>query len=282
MIIFSTSLFTVPLGSRIAHRLNAALLRRNIWFFLLLSALNILRGVVWAMSGSQTQRWNNSLATRAIIFDMDGLLLDSETLSYETYVETADRYGITAGFDSYSRMIGLNMIEGVNVLRDILPARIDAATFKAEWVAQYRERLAGTVPVKPGVVDVINRLAARNIPMAVATSSQGEKARDVLDRAGLAAHMLAITGGNEVARGKPAPDVYLASIEKLVTVGGITGADDCVAFEDSEVGVRAALAAGLRVIQIPDLVPAAKPSSPPFHLIADTLATGIGWLKIDA
>lgn len=234
------------------------------------------------MSGSQTQRWNNSLATRAIIFDMDGLLLDSETLSYETYVETADHYGITAGFDSYSRMIGLNMIEGVDVLRDILPARIDAAIFKAEWVAQYRERLAGTVPVKPGVVDVINRLAARNIPMAVATSSQGEKARDVLDRAGLAAHMLAITGGNEVARGKPAPDVYLASIEKLVTVGGITGADDCVAFEDSEVGVRAALAAGLRVIQIPDLVPAAKPSSPPFHLIADTLATGVGWLKIDA
>ena len=77
--------------------------------------------------------------------------------------------------------------------------------------------------------------------MAVATSSQGEKARDVLDRAGLAAHMLAITGGNEVARGKPAPDVYLASIKKLVRLGGITGADDCIAFEDSEVGVRAAL-----------------------------------------
>ena len=83
------------------------------------------------MSRSQTQRWNNSLATRAIIFDMDGLLLDSETLSYETYVKTADRYGITAGFDSYSRMIGLNMIEGVEVLRDILPVRIGAAIFKA-------------------------------------------------------------------------------------------------------------------------------------------------------
>ena len=120
---------------------------------------------------------------KAIIFDMDGLLLDSETLSYKTYVETADRYGITAGSDSYSRMIGLNMIEGLTCW-DILPARIDATIFKAEWVAEYRERLAGTVPVKPGVVDVINRLAARNIPMAVATSSQGEKARDVLDRAG--------------------------------------------------------------------------------------------------
>ena len=223
-----------------------------------------------------------TMPCKAVIFDMDGLLLDSETLSFETFVETADRYGITAGFDSYSRMLGLNMIEGVDVLRSILPAHIDATVFKAEWFTRYNERLAGSVPVKTGVADVINWLATCNIPMAVATSSQGEKARDVLDRAGLAAHMLAITGGNEVVRGKPAPDVYLASIEKLVTLCGITGADDCVAFEDSEVGVRAALAAGLRVIQIPDLVPAAKLPSPPFHLIADTLATGIGWLKINA
>mgnify|MGYP001208878146 CR=1 FL=1 len=219
---------------------------------------------------------------KAVIFDMDGLLLDSETLSYETYVETADRYGLTAGFDSYRQMIGLNMIEGVNVLRDVLPAQIDAAVFKAEWVAQYRERLASSVPVKPGVIKVIEQLAARNVPMAVATSSPGEKAREILDRAGLASYMVAITGGDEVERGKPAPDVYLTSIKKLVTASGGVSVDDCVAFEDSEVGVRAARAAGLRVIQIPDLVPAAKPSSPPVHLIADTLEIGAGWLQIDA
>ena len=219
---------------------------------------------------------------KAVIFDMDGLLLDSETLSYETYVETADRYGLTAGFDSYRQMIGLNMIEGVNVLRDVLPAQIDAAVFKDEWVDQYRERLASSVPVKPGVIKVIEKLAARNVPMAVATSSPGEKAREILDRAGLASNMVAITGGDEVERGKPAPDVYLTSIKKLVTASGGVSVDDCVAFEDSEVGVKAARAAGLRVIQIPDLVPAAKPSSPPVHLIADTLEIGAGWLQIDA
>ena len=219
---------------------------------------------------------------KAVIFDMDGLLLDSETLSYETYVETADRYGLTAGFDSYRQMIGLNMIEGVNVLREVLPAQIDAAVFKAEWVAQYRERLASSVPVKPGVIKVIEQLAARNVPMAVATSSPGEKAREILDLAGLASYMVAITGGDEVERGKPAPDVYLTSIKKLVTASGGVSVDDCVAFEDSEVGVKAARAAGLRVIQIPDLVPAAKPSSPPVHLIADTLEIGAGWLQIDA
>ena len=86
---------------------------------------------------------------------MDGLLLNTETLSYETDIATANRYGLKAEFDSYSRMIVLNMIEGVDVLRDILPAHIDAMNFKDEWGERYRERLADTVPVKLSVANVI-------------------------------------------------------------------------------------------------------------------------------
>ena len=67
------------------------------------------------------------------------------------------------------------MIEGVGVLRDILQAQIDAMNFKDEWEEHYREKLTDTVPVKPGVADVIERLTARNIPMAVATSSQWKR-----------------------------------------------------------------------------------------------------------
>ena len=89
---------------------------------------------------------------------MDGLLRNTETLSYETDVATANRNGLRAKFDSYSRMIGLDMIEGVDVLRDILPAHIAAMNFKDEWGEHYRERLADTVPVKPGVADVIEHL----------------------------------------------------------------------------------------------------------------------------
>ena len=80
------------------------------------------------------------------------------TLSYETDAATANHYGLKAEFDSYSRIIGLNMIEGVDVLRDILPAHIDAIDLKDEWGDHYRERLADTVPVKPGVADVIEHL----------------------------------------------------------------------------------------------------------------------------
>ena len=220
------------------------------------------------------------IPTKAIIFDMDGLLLDSETVSYETYVDTAKLYGADHEFELYSSMIGLNMVEGISVLRQILPASIDATAFKQEWVEAYRKRLDGPIPLKPGVTKLIDDLAAQRVPMAVATSSQGEKARNMLARAGLARYMAAITGGNEVARGKPAPDVYIASIEKL-SCAGVNGADDCIAFEDSENGVNAALAAGLRVIQVPDLLPAKRPANPPFHFIADTLSTGLRWLAIE-
>jgi len=224
---------------------------------------------------------HHSLPTKAVIFDMDGLLLDSETLTYDAYVLTAKRHGISCEFTDYSRMIGLNMVEGVSVLREILPDDIDVSDFKAEWMELYRQRLDGTVPVKPGIPDIVDSLATRRVPMAVATSSQGEKARDILSRVGLARHMLAITGGNEVPRGKPAPDVYLATIAKLAAYG-IRGADDCIAFEDSENGVKAARAAGLRVIQVPDLIPAARAATPPLHLIADSLAAGVEWLDIQS
>jgi len=219
------------------------------------------------------------ISTKAIIFDMDGLLLDSETISYQSYVATAKRHGLETDFDGYKALIGLNMAEAITILRQILPTDVDAADFKAEWVTAYQQRLSGPVPVKPGIATIISNLATQRVPMAVATSSQGAKARALLDRAGLAKHMISITGGNEVARGKPAPDVYLASISALACAG-VRGADDCIAFEDSEVGVRAARAAGLRVIQVPDLMPAAKPASPPHHLIADDLETGVGWLQI--
>ena len=224
---------------------------------------------------------HHSLPTKAVIFDMDGLLLDSETLTYDAYVLTAKRHGISCEFTDYSRMIGLNMVEGVSVLREILPDDIDVSDFKAEWMELYRQRLDGTVPVKPGIPDIVDSLATRRVPMAVATSSQGEKARDILSRVGLARHMLAITGGNEVPRGKPAPDVYQATIAKLAAYG-IRGADDCIAFEDSENGVKAARAAGLRVIQVPDLIPAARAATTPLHLIADSLATGVEWLDIQS
>jgi HAD superfamily hydrolase (TIGR01509 family) len=158
----------------------------------------------------------------------------------------------------------------------MLPAHIDATTFKDEWLDVYRQLLDDSIEVKPGALHFLACLAEMQIPRAVATSSSGAKARAILDRVGLWQYIPHLTGGDEVAAGKPAPDVYLDAARKL----GVAAAR-CIAFEDSETGTTAALAAGMRVIQIPDLIAAERSPKPPQYYRASSLSEGAALLGFD-
>ena len=212
----------------------------------------------------------------AIIFDMDGLLLDTEKLSYQSFISTAAAYDQTFQFDDYRQLIGRNAKTGIKILRCILPAGIDAAKFKDDWLDVYRQLLDHHIDVKPGAHHLLACLAKMQVPRAVATSSSGTKARAILDRVGLWQFIPHLTGGDEVKAGKPAPDVYLDAAKKL----GVD-APRCIAFEDSETGITAALAAGMRVIQIPDLIAAERAPAPPAYYHASSLLDGAALLGID-
>jgi HAD superfamily hydrolase (TIGR01509 family) len=187
----------------------------------------------------------------AVIFDMDGLMLDTEPLAARAWEEAAARAGVGFDMSLASRMIGRNFADCSLMIRAHYAADYPVDTLLAHWHAAYdaivsREGLA----LKPGVCELIDWLAARDIPRAVATSTRLDRALAKLAHVDVLAHFAAVVGGDEIERGKPAPDIYLEAARRLAVAPAA-----CVVLEDSEPGVRGALAAGMTPIMVPDRLP---------------------------
>ena len=187
----------------------------------------------------------------AVIFDMDGLMLDTEPLAARAWGEAAAMLGVDFDMSLAQGMIGRNFADCSAMLRAryVTPYPVDALL--ARWHAAYdaiveREGLA----LKPGVHELLDWLEGAGIPRAVATSTRRDRACAKLARTALLPRFHEVVGGDEVAFGKPAPDIYVEAARRLGTI-----AATCLVLEDSEPGVRAALAAGMMPIMVPDLVP---------------------------
>lgn len=183
---------------------------------------------------------------QAIIFDMDGLMVDTEPISREAWREVVGLYGHYLTDDVYRQIIGLRLDQSAQIICDAyaIPLIADQlAATKDKIFAQYR---AQGVPVMPGLMALQAAIQERGLPWAVATSSSRHHAETILAQLGLADACGAIAAGNEAAQGKPAPDIYLLAAERL----GISP-EYCLALEDSAPGCRAALAAGMKVVAVP-------------------------------
>ncbi|HEY5635230.1 MAG TPA: HAD family phosphatase [Burkholderiaceae bacterium] len=183
------------------------------------------------------------------IFDLDGTLVDSERVIMRAWVDAARELGIALEPEAYSAVIGLNQRQSVEVLVALLGGAGAYASVRARVAARLCAGASeATFPAKAGADALLRALGAKSIPCAVASSSSAAEIRHRLAGAGVLAHFRAIAGGDEVPRGKPDPAVYKLAVQRL-------GASErtCVAFEDSEHGAAAALAAGLAVVLVPDL-----------------------------
>ena len=212
----------------------------------------------------------------AVLFDMDGLLIDTEGVSEATYRQTCLAHDAAVAADAYGRLIGRDQPEQRAIFKTLLPDHVDLARFDREWRQAFLDQLEHHVPLKPGARDLCAWLSQRSVPMVVATSTLTDKAETLLQRAGLFPYLVGVVGGDQVERGKPAPDLYLAA----ATMAGAMPAD-AVAFEDTPQGVMAAHAAGVPVIQIPDMIPADAASRAATMLVADSLyaaASHLGWM----
>jgi HAD superfamily hydrolase (TIGR01509 family) len=182
----------------------------------------------------------------AVVFDMDGVLIESEEIwdaIREAYVrERGGRYDA----EVQRAMMGMSSVEWSRYLHETAGVADEPEQINAEVVRRMLEAYRDHLPLIPGAVEAVERLAAR-FPLAVASSSNRPLIDAVLEVAGLAQYFKATVSSEEVPRGKPAPDVYLEAARRL----GVAP-ERCAAVEDSHGGIRAAKAAGMFVIAFPN------------------------------
>jgi HAD superfamily hydrolase (TIGR01509 family) len=187
-------------------------------------------------------------APRAVIFDMDGLMIDSEVVYREAWFRAIGEFNREMPEETFRRFLGRNNQDSRVLLAEIYGADFDVNGFLHVCRSLAHEHIdRHGIPQKQGLEALLNQLDGRRLAKAVATSTRREWALRSLGP--LAARFEVLTTGDEVERGKPAPDIFLLCADRLQA-----SPDECLVLEDSEAGIRAAHAAGMTAIMIPDLV----------------------------
>ena len=212
---------------------------------------------------------------KAIIFDMDGLLIDSEKLCLSSFNDSCRDFGFVVDLSVYYSTIGANEERARDILSGCMASDVSFSDFMIRWETKYEEKVSdGELVLKNGVTILLNLLDELGIPSAVATSSSYLKAIAKLEKMGILGSFGAVVGGDQVERSKPHPDIYIYAARAL----GVDP-EKCLALEDSDNGVRSALAAGMRVIQVPDLVGPSKETRKLGHMICPSLADVVRYVS---
>ena len=192
----------------------------------------------------------------AVIFDVDGTLLDTEKIYMKAWQVAGKAIGYDVPWEALLRTRAINKAAAKRIFQEYLGEAFPYDELFDSRV-EISERLIHEDKdlLKPGVADTLQKLMEMGIPMAVASSTGKEKTAEHLEHAGILHYFAAVVGGDMVQNGKPAPDIFLLAAKKL----GISP-ESCAVIEDSPAGIQAAHAGGMKPILIPDCVPA-KPES---------------------
>lgn len=185
----------------------------------------------------------------AVVFDMDGLLFDTEALYREAAMTVAASRGHDLPEALFLSLVGRPWTANRAALLDHFGAGFAIDAFQADWIRQFDTIVDGRLALKPGVLRLLDTLDALRLPRAIATSSHHSDVRRNLAAHGLAGRFDAVVAHGDYARGKPAPDPFLHAAARL----GVAP-EHCLALEDSHNGVRSAAAAGMAVVMVPDLL----------------------------
>ena len=180
---------------------------------------------------------------------MDGLLLDSEKLALDAFESTCAKFKLGDLVYIYMKCIGTNWELANLILKDEFEGIMDHEEFILIWDRVYNDLTQEKpIPLKKGAKQLLDHIDSMGIQMAVASSTNTESAKSILTQSGILYYFDLIIGGEQVSNSKPNPEVYL----KVASTLGVNP-EFCIALEDSPNGVKSAVAANMKVIQIPDL-----------------------------
>ena len=187
----------------------------------------------------------------AVIFDMDGLLFDSERLYARAILTAAAEVGCPMSHDIFLQLVGRSREVNHAFLIGHYGPDYPLQALIATWGRHFRELAAAGLPLKPGAIELLDLLDELRLPRAIATSSTHATVRANLLVHSLTDRFHGVVAHGDYATGKPAPDPFLKAAERLGVAPAL-----CLALEDSHNGVRSAAAAGMMAIMVPDLIPA--------------------------
>ena len=212
---------------------------------------------------------------RGVLFDMDGLVLDTEKLYSRFWMEACRFYGFPMTYEQSLKMRAANSRLGAENLHRFFGPDIDYKTIRTKRIELMDAFIAENgVEPKPGIFELMDYLEEQGIPAAICSSSPQDRIREHLSSLGLYHRFAAICSGYDVPWGKPAPDIYLHGAASL----GLPP-ENCLALEDAPLGIESAFRAGCIPVMIPDQDPPDEKAKPMLYAKADSLHDIIDLLK---
>ena len=212
--------------------------------------------------------WGAERPIRGVLFDMDGLVVDTEKLYSRFWREACAFYGYTMTYEQSLQMRGLGGQAGENKLHAFFGPDAHYLTLRNKRIELMDAFVdANGVELKPGIFALMDFLEERGIPAAITSSSPIPRIRKFLAPYGLDSRFAALCSGRDVPKGKPAPDIYLAGAAALNLPP-----EQCLALEDAPAGIESAFRAGCLPVMIPDLDPPGENTIPMLFACADSLA----------
>lgn len=209
---------------------------------------------------------------KGAIFDMDGLLFDTERVYQQTWHEIAKERNIVLGDEFVKTISGTAGEHTLHILEDYYHVS-DSRTIYEDCMERVKNKLAVHVPIKEGVHEILEYFKRKNIIMAIASSSAIGQIESNLKVAGIRDYFEAVVSGVEVGRGKPAPDIFLYAAEMIGCKP-----EECLVFEDSENGIKAGYAAGCTTVMVPDLMEASPDILPYCSKVCSSLLEFVHYL----